>query len=487
MDIINEQNGWVLCCSRDNSKLLFVLHGRKKGYYRVAGPTLSHFKKAPQVLLGEAPVGLFYLGEYKPVCADAAHFRKLPMMSIIVNPCTNIAYSIKSSMEENNETKKKKEEEDKEIVNLHSCKFAGPYHPHLNADSYMEGQTLLRAVNYNLGQAYAMTFIIPFLHTHTTNVKSLTRTIASIKANVSECAVVVVTDSKTLEMVADLCETTKSAVIYAVEYQGYVGHLGFENRLNVLMQNNSDRASFYNYLLRTYGSGTKRCAIWEYNWVITTTTTTNTTALFNYRGVFKVPLWWRQCETEEDKEEEMTGQAVLGAVLNASTDKYGTTSNGQNVTLPSFLPTLPVLMKAHYSEYDVSEWRHRCLYGHQVGVKLFFENLSNKKGGECKDEAAPGSVNEDSEGGPVFKEGIVGSFVGAVDDCAKEKGVPQGNGLGRVENEKVQGENENEVGGDGADQVQLEWFFLDTQHDPLKEWDGDNLKVGHVQENKDEG
>jgi hypothetical protein len=300
---------------------------------------------------------------------------------------------------------------------------------------------------------------------------------------------VVVGAKHTLEMVTGLCKTSQRAVIYAVEHPGYVGHLGFENRLNVLMKNNSDRASFYNELLRTYGSGTKRCAIWEYNWVVTDKWSVGVA-----RGMFKVPLVWR-CDTKETDETEekvqmeniMEGQAVIGAILNASTDKYGTTSNGQDVTLPASLPVFMAGVKARYNEHDMNEWRHRCLYGHQVGVKLFFEKLSGKKGGECKDDAAPHSIDECGDGGPVFEEGIVGGFVGAVNDGAKEKGVPQWDGLGRVEDEKVQGENENEVGGDGAHQVKLERLFLDTKDDLLKEWDGHELKVGHVQEHEDEG
>ena len=466
MDIINEQNCWILCCC-SNRKNFYILHVKKKAYFRVVeGGPPSHFYHPPHLLVSEAPVGMFYLGEYRPVCEDAALFCKLPIMNnnIIVNTRTNIAYYY--TLKDNNHFLEEKGEgcgDNNNNVNLQECKFAGPYHPHLNADSYIEDRPLLRALNYNFGPSYNMTFIIPFLHNHTTNVQSLARTIASIETNVSEpCVVAVVVASldTTLNMVCGIKNNknnNKKMVVYAVEHHGYVGHLGFENRLNVMMKNNSDRASFYNALLLTYGSGTKRCAIWEYNWVLEADVPPA-------RGLFKAPLWW---SFSAEKEGPIMGTHAVGAILHAATDKYGTTSNGQDVTSGTGLPWLSlslVAVKAFYDEYDMEEWRHRYLYGPQVGVKKYFENLkteaSNEEGGESKQHAAPDSVYERGERGPIFKESVVGALIGTVNNHAQEKGVPQWYGTGGVENEKVQAEYEDEIGHDSTHQVELQRFFL---------------------------
>jgi hypothetical protein len=74
--------------------------------------------------------------------------------------------------------------------------------------------------------------------------------------------IVLVTNNQKLQLPEHMYK-----IVTIVPYTKYVGYLGYENKLNMKIDNGYDIASFYNTLITNIVK-TQLYTIWSYNWAI---------------------------------------------------------------------------------------------------------------------------------------------------------------------------------------------------------------------------
>ena len=371
MEIIHENNGWTLYHSGTHFYIL-----KKNQYFTLPPQQLYHFTHTTATATTRLKPQFIHLGEYKPTCADSAFFSALPLVynnhTFFVNTNTQIVYITPPPNHNNGGGGiPSLQLPQTTSYNFNLCgnyKFAGMYHPYTNATSHFAHKTFLQFISPLAATAAAaaaatpptppptpirnnITFIIPFIHT--TNTESLNRTITSLQTHVAEPFTIVI-------LTPHVIPSQYPPNIQIVPYTNYVGHLGFENRLNILMNNKYDRATFYNSFIATYGKLTPLCAIWEYNWLLE--------KWHPARGMFKVPNFYQQKDLYLPSPQN-TGK--VGALLHGKTDTYSTTPDQQDTALK-----LPInhemVVKGIYTPHDARDWQNLVPYGNLIEMKQYF-------------------------------------------------------------------------------------------------------------------
>jgi hypothetical protein len=280
MEPVTPQNGWCLIIYNN---VLGIIKTGTPYYYSVSN--CYHFCHSKPVI--NYTPNLVYLGEYKPVMLDSNYFASLPLSIndnvFFVNQLTRIVY-IKP----------------RELVIIipqtmpydfklyESFTFAGNYNPYLNSKStsnklfsdvipkvvphrtpkvdtserhhidpventltdnpypnMTQAPTSLKQVfNIPSPNTSIITFIIPFLANITKNTNSLIKTVESIVNNVAFYKIFIVTNVNNLQFPENI-----NKIVTIVPYTKYVGRLGYENKLNIKIDNGYDAASFYNFLI----------------------------------------------------------------------------------------------------------------------------------------------------------------------------------------------------------------------------------------------
>ena len=208
------------------------------------------------------------------------------------------------------------------------------------------------------------TFLIPYLDRITTNIDSLIRSIESIIKHVNKYRIIVVTSDQNLKLPDNL---QKNVMI--LPYTRYISKLGYENKLNIIMQNGYDIATFYNFLISNYAK-TNLCIIWNYNWVIdcwnNTNTSSRTIIIPNYY-LYKGDLY------------KSSKACRIGYLLN-NKNKYSTTNDLLDIVVNGLgmkeLETKSIV-KGIYDDVDLLERKNMLLYGNELEIKDFYNNITS--------------------------------------------------------------------------------------------------------------
>jgi hypothetical protein len=400
MEPVTVQNGWSLILYNN---VLGIRKNNTPYYYTVS--SVYHFGNVRPIL--DTTPNLVYLGEYKPVMMDSNYFASLPLNIndnlFFVNQLTRIVY-IKP----------------KELVIIipqtmpydfklyESFTFAGNYNPYLNSTSNSNKvfadvipkvahhktakvetsershldpiQNTLTDYPYpNMPQTQIMpkqvfnitnpnsnviTFIIPFLNNISKNIASLTRTIESILTNVIFCKIILVVNSTNIQLPESI-----SKKVTIVPYTKYVGRLGYENKLNMKMDNGYDLASFYNFLITNLVK-TQLYTIWNYNWTIEEWHDSIVTS-----RCFSVA----NCYIDGEERFKSNKFGRIGYILSGKM-KYSTSSDGIDISVHG-IGTNSIDYKIRvFCNYDILDYEDRksiLLYGNEIELKTYFENRKN--------------------------------------------------------------------------------------------------------------
>jgi hypothetical protein len=390
LEQVTAQNGWHLIIYNNTLSIK-----KDNYYYSTSGP--YHFRERP---INICDSNLIHLGEYKPVMNDTSYFRSLPMVvnnhSFFVNTITKIVYIkskdiiiiIPGSIPYNNEL-------------YSSFTFAGVYNPYMNS-SGTSGKSFMSIIpraqvnktakvettqtnytspventltenpyptkntnipgNITILNGNMITFIIPFLYTK--NLDSLINTIKSIIDKVNSFRIILVTSDYKLvlpEIIRD--------IVMILPYTRYVGKLGYENRLNVIMGNGYDMASFYNYLISNYVK-THIYTIWNYNWEIETWPVS-----ISSNRTFIVPNYYKY----SDNIYKSLNSAKNGYIL-SNKKKYNTTGDMFDILVNGLgIKDIEntIKIKGNYSESELQEKEGLLLYGNELEIRDFYRKMNN--------------------------------------------------------------------------------------------------------------
>ena len=214
-----------------------------------------------------------------------------------------------------------------------------------------------------------ITFLIPFLTQHTSNIDSLVKTILSIIKYLPEHRILLVTNMVNIS----LPETIKDKVLI-IEYSGYVGRLGQENILNVKIKNSYDVCSFYNYLISSYVK-TNYYTIWNYNWEIK-----KWDCILGSNKLINVPNYYHL----GDDVYISKYNSRLGYIVNRNM-RYLNTPDNQDVIInkigrESYEPN--ILVQGNYDIVDLKDREHILLYGNEIEMREIFNEIT-------KDDTVP--------------------------------------------------------------------------------------------------
>jgi hypothetical protein len=400
MEPVTTQNGWYLILCNNT---LGIRKNNTPYYYSTNN--VFHFSNSRPIM--DTTPNLVYIGEYKPVMMESNYFASLPLNIndnvFFVNQMTRIVY-IKP----------------KELVIIipqtipydfklyESFTFAGNYNPYLNSISSSNklfsdvipkvaphrtarvdtsekhhidpventltanpypnmvhtSITPKQVFNIPSPNSSIITFIIPFLTSWTTNTDSLYSTIQSIMRNVKLSKIFVVTNKQNLQIPESM-----SRLVTIVPQTKYVGHLGYENKLNMKMDNGYDVASFYNSLIENVVK-TQLYTIWSYNWVIEEW---NDSIVSN--RCFSVANYY--IDGEETYKSNKYGR--IGYIL-CGKMKYSTSMDGYDVSVIGCGMNnvdYKIKISGKYDQLDYSDRKSVILYGNEIEIKTFFENKKN--------------------------------------------------------------------------------------------------------------
>jgi hypothetical protein len=389
LEPVTSGNGWSLIYYNN---MLGVY--KDNYYYYLDNP--YHFKGRP---IYYNVAGLNYLGVYKPVIADNSYLRSIPVVinnnNFIVNTLTKIVYikptglliMIPGSIPYNYE--------------LYSTyTFAGVYSPYMNSNgtsgklfiSMMPNTTNkpqriesdqtkytspientltqnpyppeytkkdTTHIEGNINNVNIITFIIPFVYIN--DLDTLEKTINSIKRHVSNNRIILVTRY-------NIPDSIKQGVMI-LPYTRYVGRLGYENKLNVSMDNGYDIESFYNYLISNYVK-TYMFTIWNYNWEIQNWPTSIATS-----RTFIVPNYY----TNKDNIYKSIRWCKTGYILFNNKTRYNNTGDMFDVFINGLGPKdmdMDIVIRGNYSEKYNIENLGLLLYGNELEVRDFYYNIS---------------------------------------------------------------------------------------------------------------
>jgi hypothetical protein len=391
LEPVTTQNGWNLI--KYNNMLAI-----KKDNYYYSTNSHYHFKGRPIDIYDN---NLIYLGEYKSVMCDTNYFRSLPIVvnnhSFFVNTLTNIVYIkskeiiiiIPGSIPYNNEL-------------YATFTFAGVYNPYMNSIG-TSGKSFISMIpqapankiakveinptkytspientltenpyptknmnipgNITILNGNVITFIIPFLSTK--NVNSLINTIKSIIDKVNNYRIIVVNSDYNLVLPENIKER-----VMLLPYTRYVGRLGYENRLNVIMGNTYDMASFYNYLITNYVK-TYIYTIWNYNWQIESWPVSITS-----NKTFMVPNYYNY----NNNIYKSLNSGKSGYIL-SNKSKYNTTNDMFDIIVNGLgIRDIDnnIKIKGNYNELDLYEREGLLLYGNESEIRDFYIKMKDE-------------------------------------------------------------------------------------------------------------
>jgi hypothetical protein len=400
MEPVTAQNGWYLILCNNT---LGIRKNNTLYYYSTNN--VFHFSNSRPIM--DTTPNLVYIGEYKPVMMESNYFASLPLNIndnvFFVNQMTRIVY-IKP----------------KELVIIipqtipydfklyENFTFAGNYNPYLNSISSSNklfsdvipkvaphrtarvdtsekhhidpventltahpypnmvhtSITPKQVFNIPSPNSSIITFIIPFLTSWTTNTDSLYSTIQSIMRNVKLSKIFVVTNKQNLQIPESMYR-----LVTIVPQTKYVGRLGYENKLNMKMNNGYDVASFYNSLIENVVK-TQLYTIWSYNWVIEEW---NDSIVSN--RCFSVANYY--IDGEETYKSNKYGR--IGYIL-CGKMKYSTSMDGYDVSVIGCGMNnvdYKIKISGKYDQLDYTDRKSVTLYGNEIEIKTFFENKKN--------------------------------------------------------------------------------------------------------------
>lgn len=401
MEPVTPQNGWYLILYNNT---LCIRKNNTPYYYSTN--SVYHFNSRPML---EYTPNLLYIGEYKPIMMDSNYFASLPLNIndnlFFVNQMTRVVY-IKP----------------KDLVIIipqtmpydfklyENFTFAGNYNPYLNsvATSNKKFSDMIpKTVYHNTPRvdtsekhhvepientltenpypknnpnkisnvqkqpfhipapnSSIITFIIPFLTNFTTNTDRLFNTIESIMAKVVYSKIFLVTNNSNLQLPDNV-----SKLVTIVPYAKYVGRLGYENKLNIKMENGYDVASFYNSLIDNLVK-TQLYTIWNYNWCIEGWNDTIVST-----RCFSIPNYYI-CSEEVYKSNKY---GRIGYILSGKM-KYTTSPDGYDIIINGIgvnkMDNM-VKIRGNYDNTDYLDRKCIMLYGNEIEVKTFFDNMKN--------------------------------------------------------------------------------------------------------------
>ena len=401
MEPVTPQNGWYLILYNNT---LGIRKNNTPYYYSTT--SVFHFNSRP--ILEYTP-NLLYIGEYKPIMMDSNYFASLPLNIndnlFFVNQMTRIVY-IKP----------------KDLVIIipqtmpydfklyENFTFAGNYNPYLNSlatsnkkfsdmipkkvyhktpkvdtsekhhidpientltenpypknNPYKISNVQKQAFHIPAPNSSIITFIIPFLTHFTNNTDRLFNTIESIMTKVVYSKLFLITNNSNLQLPENV-----SKLVTVVPYTKYVGRLGYENKLNIKMDNGYDVASFYNSLIDNLVK-TQLYTIWNYNWYIEEWNN----AIVSTR-CFSIPNYYI-CGEEVYKSNKY---GRLGYILSGKM-KYTTSPDGYDISINGIGVNKMDNMIKIRGTYDNTDYLDRkciMLYGNEIEVKTFFDNIRN--------------------------------------------------------------------------------------------------------------
>jgi hypothetical protein len=400
MEPVIPQNGWYLIIYNN----MLGIRKTNSNYYYSTSSTY-HFNGRP--ILDNTP-NLIYIGEYKPVLLESNYFCSLPLNIndnvFFVNQMTRIVY-IKP----------------KDIVIIlpqtlaydfklyESFTFAGNYNPYLNSTSTSNkifSDVIPKTSNYTTPKVDTnqkhhidpientltdypypnqsstkpvivkqvfnvtsptdsmITFLIPFLTNMSSNTNSLFKTIESIVKHVPFYRIYIVTNNSNIQLPENLVK-----LVCIIPYTQYVGSLGYENKLNMKIQNGYDLATFYNNLINNLVK-THLFTIWNYNWELEEWNNS-----ISANKCFSVP----NCYTYNDQIYRSNKYGRMGYIL-SNKMKYTTTMDGYDISINGLgMNNLDnkIKVKGNFDNIDYEHRKCLLLYGNELEVKTFFENINN--------------------------------------------------------------------------------------------------------------
>ena len=400
MEPVTPQNGWYLIIYNNT---LGIRKNNTPYYYSTNN--VYHFSNTRPIM--DCTPNLVYIGDYKPVMMDSSYFASLPLNIndnvFFVNQITRIVY-IKP----------------KELVIIipqsmpydfklyESFTFSGNYNPYLNSTSSSNKifsevipkavphrtakvdtsekhhidpientltdnpypnivhapKSLKQVFNIPASNSNIITFIIPFFNNITSNTVSLFKTIDSIIKSVTFYRLFLVTNNQKLQLPEHM-----SKIVTIVPYTKYVGNLGYENKLNVKIDNQYDLASVYNYLISNLVK-TQLYTIWNYNWLIEEWND----SIVSIRCFSVANYYIYGEETYKSNKYGRIGYILSGKMkYNTSMDGYDIGVNGINMNNIDN----KIKIRGIYDELDYIDRKCMLSYGNEIEVKGFFENKKN--------------------------------------------------------------------------------------------------------------
>jgi len=206
-----------------------------------------------------------------------------------------------------------------------------------------------------------ITFIIPFLNNWTTNTDSLFKTIESIIKNVTFYRIFLITNNPSLQLPENI-----SKLVTIVPYTKYVGRLGYENKLNMKINNGYDVANFYNFLIANLVK-TQLYTIWNYNWVIEKWNETIVSSRY-----FSVSNYY--IDNEQIYKSNNYGR--FGYILSGNM-KYITSLDGFDISVSGIgINNIDnnIKVRGNYDRIDFKDRKCFLSYGNEIEIKTFFEN-----------------------------------------------------------------------------------------------------------------
>ncbi len=396
MDTVTQQNGWIPIVY--NNTL-----GIKKNNYYYTTNQLYHFRQRPIL---ETNPQLIHIGEYRPLLLDSNNFCALPIVlnnnNFFVNQLTNIVYirpkdttiSVPGTMSYNFEL-------------FGRFTFAGQYNPYLNSTSTYqkpfldvipsntyktpivdknerqhvdpiensltsnpyptkkeilpdENKPIVLQNNF-LTNTSLITFLIPFFTSITKNIDSLKKSIDSIISKVQNPRIIVITNSYELKL---------DEKVMILPYTRYLGRLGYENRLNIIMKNECDIATFYNFLIGTYVK-TSMFTIWNYNWEIEQWNN-------NIIGdkIFNVVNYYSYRDTVYKSQRSGVIGFLLGSKNRYSTSQDLTHTVVNGITMKNM--DLGIIVRGNYSISDYEDRKGNVLFGNEIEMRDFYNKVLNE-------------------------------------------------------------------------------------------------------------
>lgn len=421
IDEVHPNNKWELILIKNDLFSKFII---KKGVYYYNIVDITPFKNIRYSIHLNEELNSICLGEYRPLLADNGFISILPIVlngnEYVINIRTKIIYIRPKNI---TYLFSKYTSYNTEIFN--ECYYGGIYKPYLNAENHtgqlfiqmipnsqkysqpisnmnhtpnniqnkyvsvhqydkmqssksLLGDKMLNQNEYNgmnnpqlfnvktiedIHRVDSITFIVPFLEKHTNNKGMLEKTLWSIVNNVQKKMIIVVTNKEHFELNPELM---KYVSIY--QYGFYVGKLGYENRLNVLMKNGFDIASFYNTIINQTVK-TDSYIIWNYNWLLVNQWNISETNLC-------IPIYnYYLFNGNEYQSKNYT----FGVLLD-NKKRYSSTSDFMNIYVPNIKQTLINIkapIKCLYSEEDYLEVKSAMVYENNKELKNFYESILN--------------------------------------------------------------------------------------------------------------